>query len=213
MEDQNRAVLFINGELGDPNKLEFFETDFLVAVDNGIRHTFTFNLIPHILIGDLDSIDPDLVGIMMSDGVKIVKFPTRKDETDLELAINYVIEKGFKKILLVGALGGRMDQSVVNLDLLLREDLEAFDIKMDDGKTAAFAIKDSATFAARIGDTISLMAICAPAVGITTDGLAYPMKNDTLLPRKTRGISNQANANEVSIKLQSGKLLCFHLHH
>ena len=44
MEDQNRAVLFINGELGDPNKLEFFETDFLVAVDNGIRHTFTFNL-------------------------------------------------------------------------------------------------------------------------------------------------------------------------
>ena len=212
MEDFDRAVLFVNGEMADSTRLAFLDTDYFVAVDNGVRHTYTFNVIPHLLIGDLDSIDHDLVEILLSEGVKIQKFPSNKDETDLELALNYVIEKGFTKILLVGALGGRMDQSLANLDLLTREDLGDLDIRMDDGRTAVFAIKDSVSFKTTINDTISLMPICRPATGITTQGLAYPLNNETLYPKKTRGISNTAVANQVSITLEEGQLLCIHLH-
>jgi thiamine pyrophosphokinase len=212
MENFDRAVLFVNGELADSTRLAFLDTDYFVAVDNGVRHTYTFNLIPHLLIGDLDSIDPDLVEILLSEKVKIQKFPTNKDETDLELALNYVIGKGFSTILLVGALGGRIDQSLANLDLLTREDLADFDIRMDDGRTAVFVIKDSVSFKTTINDTISLIPVCRPATGITTQGLAYPLTNETLYPKKTRGISNTAVANQVSITLEEGHLLCIHLH-
>ncbi len=211
MSKFNRAILFVNGELADPSNLTFSDEDYLVAVDNGVRHALAFNLTPHILVGDLDSIDPDLVTTLQEEGVKINRFSPQKDQTDLELALDHVVKKGFKRIMLVAASGGRLDQTLMNLDLLIREDLQELDIWMDDGKTRAFPIHHHKQFAASINDTISLIPFCEPVTGIKTEGLAYPLNGETLYPHKTRGISNQANSKEISITFNEGILICIHI--
>jgi len=200
----------VNGEMGNADCLTFTERDFLVAVDNGMRHLVTLNLTPHLLIGDLDSIDPTHVEYLQDKSVEIKIFPPEKDQTDLELALDLVIQKGFKRILLVAALGGRLDQTLANIALLGRDDLKDIDIRMEDGQTMVFMMHKVTRFETSPGDTISLIPLDGPVTGITTQGLAYPLKNETLYPHQTRGISNQMTQSTATVNLQHGLLLCIH---
>ena len=101
------------------------EDDFLVAVDGGLRHLLAINRQPHLLIGDLDSVTPEQLEALSSGGVEIQRFPVEKDETDLELALLETTRRGYKTIILVGALGGRIDQMLANLYLLMLPQLQA----------------------------------------------------------------------------------------
>jgi thiamine pyrophosphokinase len=84
-----RALLFVNGDLPRNDWLAKFITseDYLIAVDGGLRHLLKVDKIPHLLIGDLDSVSTAEVARMNQLGVEIRRYPTQKDETDLELAL------------------------------------------------------------------------------------------------------------------------------
>jgi thiamine pyrophosphokinase len=205
-----RAVLFANGEAGCLGSIEISQQDYLVAVDGGLHHLTNLNLTPHLLIGDLDSVDPGALPALQTIGVEILRFPPAKNQTDLELALYHVIAQGFRHILIVAALGGRLDQTLGNLALLTSPDLEAVDVRMDDGKERIFLIRKDVKFTCCVGDRISLIPSCAHASGVTTTGLAYPLHHETLFPHQTRGISNEAIAEEISIQIQTGMLLCLH---
>jgi len=212
MPEFNRAVLFINGECKDLNHLELEEHDFLVAVDGGLQYLNRLALTPHLIIGDMDSIDPLDLQSMLAEGVQIERFPPQKDQTDLELAIDLVLQKGFKRILLIAALGGRLDQSLANLFLLTRDDLKDINVCMQDGQESVFLVHREAHIHTLPGDRLSFLPLCTPVTGISTKGLRYPLNNETLFPQKTRGISNEALSNKVSINIESGLLLCIHTH-
>jgi len=212
MQEFNRAVLFVNGECKDPKRLKLGEHDYLIAVDGGMQHLNRLALTPHLIIGDMDSIDPLDLQSMLAEGVQIKRFPPQKDQTDLELAIDLVLQKGFKRILLIAALGGRLDQSLANIFLLTRDDLKDIDVCMQDGQESVFLIRREAHIQTLPGDRISLLPLCAPVTGISTKGLRYPLKEGNLFSQKTRGISNEALTNKVSIIIKSGSLLCIHTH-
>ena len=103
-----RAFLFANGDLRNKETvLSLIEPeDLLVAVDGGFRHLQELNYQPHLVVGDFDSIDTKEVEILDVDGVEIIRFPEKKDETDLELALEIVLDRGFQFVRIVGALGG-----------------------------------------------------------------------------------------------------------
>ena len=84
---------------------------------------YCLDQIPDLLIGDLDSVPPEQIDSMASQAVEIQRFPVEKDETDLELALFEVARRGYKEIFLVGALGGRIDQTLANLFLLQMPEL------------------------------------------------------------------------------------------
>lgn len=212
MQEFNRAVLFVNGECKNPKRLKLEAHDYLIAVDGGMQHLNHLALTPHLIIGDMDSIDPLDLQSMLAKGVEVEHFPPQKDQTDLELAIDFVLQKGFKRILFIAALGGRFDQSLANLFLLTREDLKDINVCMQDGQESVFLIRREAHIQTLPGDRISLLPLCAPVIGISTKGLRYPLKDENLFPQKTRGISNEALANKVSINIKSGLLLCIHTH-
>jgi len=212
MQAFNRAVLFVNGECKDLNRLELEEHDYLVAVDGGMQYLNRLALTPHLIIGDMDSIDPLDLQSMLAEGVQIERFPPQKDQTDLELAIDLVLQKGFKRILLFAALGGRLDRSLANLFLLTRDDLKDINVRMQDGQESVFLIRRETHIQTLPGDRISLLPLCAPVTGINTKGLLYPLNDESLFPQKTRGISNEALSKKVSINIESGLLLCIHTH-
>lgn len=207
-----RAVLFSNGEVPDPLQLRsiLHADDTIISADGGMRHLHALGQTPHTLVGDMDSIDPDRLAALEKAGIEILRFPPAKDETDLELALTIIEQRGFKQVVIVGALGGRFDQTIANLWLLAERSSANFDISFNDGCECVYLILGELTVSGEVGDLISLIPYAAPVQGITTEGLEYPLDNETLVPDKTRGLSNVLLANQARISIKSGRLLCIH---
>jgi thiamine pyrophosphokinase len=207
-----RAVIFANGRLTNPEKIRALISpgDFLICADGGSRHAKKLGLVPAVLIGDLDSTPVSEVRRLESLGVEAIRFPKEKDETDLELALDFAVKKGYKKILVLAPFGGRLDQTLGNINLLLREDLKDIEIRMDDGKDEVFLIRSQVQVHGRLGDTLSLLPLGGKVEGVTTDGLQYPLRDETLYPDQTRGISNRMIAMKAEIHVMQGVLLSIH---
>jgi thiamine pyrophosphokinase len=90
----------------------------IIAVDGGGRYLAALGVRPDVVVGDLDSLDSEIWEGWERDGTSIVVYPAEKDETDLELALLYVVEHFEGDIELIGALGGRLDQMLANIFLL-----------------------------------------------------------------------------------------------
>ena len=207
-----RAFLFVNGNLRKKETvLSLMEPDdLLVAVDGGLRHLQEINYQPHLVVGDFDSIDPQEVEVLNASGVEIIRFPEKKDETDLELALEIVLSRGFQFIRIVGALGGRLDQTFGNIFLMEQPGFEGCNIRLEDGVEQAFLIRSDAELKGNPGDRISLIPLSEEVGGVSTKGLEYPLKDAMLYRHKTRGISNVLMAYTVQIQVQEGLLLCIH---
>jgi thiamine pyrophosphokinase len=207
-----KLVLFANGELPKPKALakKLGDADFLIAVDGGLNHMIPLNLEPDLIIGDLDSIDDATLQAYREKKTEIRKFPTDKDQNDLELAIQAAIVMNPKTIWIVAALGNRIDQTLANIFLLTRDDLRGIDTHLVDGKRDVFLVRERAMLSGEPGQLVSLLPINGPAEGITTTGLQYPLNNETLYPDQTRGISNRLTGTEATITIERGSLLCIH---
>jgi len=207
-----RALIFINGEVAD---LDFVSTltqpdDQFIAVDGGLRHVLALNRQPHLLIGDLDSITPAQLQALSNTTVEILKFPEDKNETDLELALLEAARREFTEIVLIGALGGRVDQMLANLYLLLLPELSHRTVRVVESHQEIFIIRGHVRFDGREGDVVSLLPLKGNAAGVSTTGLKYPLENETLMIEHSRGISNRMLGRQASITLTGGCLLCIH---
>ena len=206
------AWIFVNGELAAPERLKarLQGGDALFAADGGQRHLARMGLRPQWVIGDLDSVSAEEIRRLEASGVGLERYPVDKDETDLELAVNRVVKEGFGAIRIAGGLGGRLDQTLGNLFLLQRADLNGLDVRLEDGDEEVFLIRRRGEISGAPGDTVSLLPLNGPATGVTTAGLKYPLNAETLYPEKTRGISNVLLGETAVVSIESGTLICIH---
>ncbi|MBI3240838.1 MAG: thiamine diphosphokinase [Chloroflexi bacterium] len=207
-----RTVIFANGELQDLDAARAVvqPTDTIIAADGGAKHCLALGVLPHILIGDFDSLAPTDLTALEAAGTRIIRHPARKDQTDLELALDFALTGGADDIIVLGALGGRWDQTLANLLLLAWPALSSTRIRLLDGTQEISLLRGPGelTFAGTAGDTISLIPVGGDASGITTSGLEYPLSGETLNFGSTRGISNVMIEPQVTVALTKGLLIC-----
>lgn len=212
-----RAVIFANGDLRQPEQVpgSLLPGDLLIAADGGARHCAELGLLPHYAIGDFDSLTQAEVDNLSAQGVNIIRFPERKDFTDLELALHHAQELGCNPLLVYGALGQRWDQTLANLLLLASPRLKSTTIRLIDGNQEITLLQPGqpTTLAGQPGDTLSLIPLAGDAHGITTQGLEYPLHQETLHFGATRGVSNVLTGPEACIRFEQGLLLCTLIHH
>jgi thiamine pyrophosphokinase len=209
---EKRAVIFVNGVLKDLEAVRrlLHEGDYLVAADGGMRHMESMGLAADLVIGDLDSLTPKQASRLRAAGIEVRQFPREKDQTDLELALEAVLGMGYRRILIIAALGSRVDQTLGNLMLLTLPDLSHCDIRLDDGEVEAFLIQDDGAISGEPGDIVSLIPLNGAVTGIGTSGLRYALEDETLVAGRTRGISNEMQGTKASIRIKQGRLLCIH---
>jgi len=210
MSKTERAVLFANGEAQNRAALALQGDDFLVAVDGGLHHLQALGLNPQLLIGDMDSLSAQEVEACRQAGVDILRYPPAKNKTDLELALDEVLQRGYRNILIACALGGRLDQTLANLALLSRPDLNDYAVRIDDGVTEVTLLRHTISLACQPRDVVSLLPWGGAAGGVVTHGLEYALEGETLLPWQTRGISNRCTGERFSVSLEQGALLLIH---
>jgi thiamine pyrophosphokinase len=208
----NRIIIFANGELPDRDKARSLIRDgnYIICADGGTRHAFALDLKPNLVIGDMDSAEREQLQKLKQDDVPLELFSRDKNETDLELAIQRAIEMKPEQILILAALGGRLDQTLANIALLADPRLSAFDVQLDDGVEQVLLCRDQVQIAGRRGDLVSLIPWEGPVSEVETKNLKWPLSKETLYPDKTRGISNEMTEHTAFISIGSGSLLVVH---
>jgi thiamine pyrophosphokinase len=214
MDDDVFAVIVANGELTVSETLRSLlgSADFIVAADGGLEHILRLGYTPHLIIGDMDSVEQEDLTKMKTRGIEVIIHPREKDETDLELALDAVLQRGYRSIRILAGLGGRLDQTLGNVYLLAQPELAGQDVRFIDEKQEVFAIREEGTVRGKVGDTVSLIPLGNAVKGIHTQGLKYRLKGETLFPYHTRGISNVMTETRALIHIQEGILLCIHMH-
>lgn len=221
-----RAIIFVNGELHDYDALAQLiqPDDYLIAADGGVKHCLAIHLTPHALIGDLDSVDPATVASLQQQGVTIERHPPDKNQTDLELALDHALavnhastvnrssavanRRTLQEIILVGGLGGRLDQMLGNVLILAQREWPLPLILIADNLRAQVVFPGMPlTLAATIGDTVSALPLSDQVTGITYTGMRYPLENHSLALGSTRGMSNEVVAVPATVEIASGRLL------
>lgn len=208
----NRIIILANGELPDLEVARALlrADDFILCADGGTRHAQALGLQPQLIIGDMDSTSTTVLQAFHDAGVTIERYSRDKNETDLELAIHRAIMHNPKEIVIVAALGGRMDQTLANITLLCDVRLVPFNIRLDDGVEEIFFVQKQAQIEGRSGDVVSLIPWGEPVHGVYTHGLKWSLDHETLHPSKTRGISNEMLADTAQVEISSGLLLVIH---
>ena len=207
-----RIVIFANGELPDIDKARSLvhNDDYIICADGGTRHALSLGIKPNLIMGDMDSAEAETLQSFEADGVRIDSYPQDKNETDLELAIHRAIEMSPKQIIILAALGGRLDQTLANITLLSDLRLSTFDISLDDGAEEIFLCRDQAEVHGRSGDIVSLIPWQGAVSEVQTQDLKWALHKETLYPDKTRGISNEMTGETASVSIGSGLLLIVH---
>lgn len=182
----------------------------IIAADGGSRYLHQLDVPPTVLVGDLDSVETAVVDWLTVNQVPILSHPVDKDETDLELALRHAVETYPDEILLFGVLGGRLDQMVANLLLLAHPGLNGRLITIVTPTERAWLIRTATTIQGQPNDTLSLIPL-TPTVQINqTQGLKWPLRQESLTFGYARGISNQLTKPEALVEISSGLLLCIH---
>ncbi len=117
------------------------DDDYLIAVDGGLRYFTPFDLVPDLIIGDLDSADPEDVQRFKTQGVEVRQYPIEKNETDLELALLFAYSLHPESIWIVAALGGRLDQTLASIFFSPHPNFINCDVRLVDGCQEVFIIQ------------------------------------------------------------------------
>lgn len=117
------ACIFANGELDfNPalanNSGDCLSCDYVIAADGDARHCLNLGIRPDLIIGDMDSIDPDAESTYS--GIEKISFRREKDSTDTECAIDKSLKRNYSQVTIFGGVGGRVDHTIGNLALAVK---------------------------------------------------------------------------------------------
>lgn len=198
-----RTVVVLAGGPVPPTAVALPVGATVIAADGGASLAQELGLEVDLVVGDFDSISAEtLAGIP-----RVERHPVDKDASDLELALAAAQRLAPERILVVGGGGGRVDHLLGGLLLLAAEAYADIQVDAQFGPAAVHVVRRQRDLHGEPGEPISLFAVHGPASGIVTDGLAYPLRGETLGPGSTRGLSNVFAAAEARVAVGHGVLL------
>jgi thiamine pyrophosphokinase len=208
--DQHDSIVVAAGEGPGRAALPAFADEggaTVIAADGGLDRALALGLRPRIVLGDHDSVSAEALARAERDGARVIRHPPEKNATDLELALAEAQALGARRVLVIASAAGRLDHLLSALLLLGSEPLGGLELDALVGDAAVHVVRGERVLAGRPGDLLTLLALHGPATGVTTEGLAYPLRGATLMPGSSRGVSNVFDASEARVTLEDGVLL------
>lgn len=198
-----KVLIVSNGDLKDIDLAEYYhDADMVICADGGARHLYNEDLMPDIIVGDLDSIDNKTFEDFQEQGVQFIKYPSHKDKTDTELAIEYAIDYGANDIVFLGVTGSRLDHSLANILILYRLANQNINASIIDSHNEVFITKDMFKIDNKPDHFVSVIPLTDSKV--TLKGFKYDTHSVDFKLGTTLGVSNEVKDKEALIKVESG---------
>ncbi len=210
------VLIFANGDIADVAWIRPFlaQAAAIIAADGGTRHLHALGVHPDVLVGDMDSLTRESEKWLDEVALQKVRVSAEKDETDLELALLHAVHHYSGDLLIFGAFGGRIDQTLGNIFLLAHPALVGRRVAlMDEYQHGQLIAPEDGEVAihGRAGDTVSLIPCGADVRMRATSGLAWPLQQEVLAFGLARGLSNRMTADMATVEVQDGRLICIHI--
>jgi thiamine pyrophosphokinase len=207
------AVVLAGGDPAPPPLLgELPRPALVIAADGGLEQAENLGRNVDIVVGDMDSVGPELLERARTAGAEIERYSRDKDATDLELALDRAVASDCSRVIVVGGDGGRLDHLLGNALVLTRDAYKSTAIEWWTGLDRVVVVHPGNSFllTGRAGDVVSLLPIGGRAEGVRTQGLRWTLTDESLQPGSTRGVSNEMSGTEASVSLRGGVLLAIH---
>ena len=199
---QQTAHLLINGDLHSATPpLCLPPTVPIIAVDGGMIHAQTLAVTPSLWIGDFDSCSTALQQRYAH--IPRKTFPTAKAKLDTELALDHIVAQGITRVILWGALGGRLDhQLALQLLPLAYPNLH---LQLTDGQTWFHSLSPihAQTLHIAQGEVLSVLAL-SNVTGLSIHGAHWDLDAVSLNAGTGMGMSNIAKQTPIRIDCQQG---------
>lgn len=204
-----RALIFTGGTLGEWAISNVTPDDFLIGADRGAQFLISSGYVPHLALGDFDSVSSAEKLHIADTALELLAFDSYdKDWTDTELAFREAVKRGFRHIVILGALGTRFDHSLGNVHLLRQAQEQGCELVLIDPNNEIRLCTDKLRLEANSRyPYVSLLPLSAETAGVTLEGFRYPLNHATLKLGWSLGISNVLEAPVGTISLTSGMLL------
>ena len=192
--------------LHPPNFAQEYQP-LVICADGGAALAHKWNLRPDIVVGDQDSLQPETKEYWRDLGVPFYRVSEVKDETDMELAVNYALRQGARRITMVGGWGSRIDHSLGNIELLHRLAQAKMENLLITREHQLSAFVGEFSVQVKEGAYVSLIPLSDEVRGVCTEGLRYPLEGATLSRGSTLTISNIADQSRIFLRSEAGVLL------
>lgn len=206
-----KTIIFANGVSADisANRRYIDPGDTIICADGGTLHALALGLTPHLIVGDLDSLPEAAQKELEARQVKFERHPAKKNQTDLELALSAAIRQNAAEILILTALGGRLDQHLANIFLLTRPEWRSARLRLADGNQQAWLLRgpDRLELGGSPGETLSVVALSERLTGLTLSGVEWPLNQASVGLGSTLTISNAFTGPQAIIQVESGLAL------
>ncbi len=207
-----RAIVVAGGSTDPADATHLTDADLVVAADGGAAWPVASGRSPDVVVGDMDSIDPALLDQLERGGAAVELHPADKEASDLELALEAAVRAGVSELTILGALGGpRLDHELANLLLLADPGWGArgVAVRIVRGSTSVRALHGpgAMSLSGAPGGFVTLLPIGGDALGVSTAGLRFPLRDEPLRMGRSRGLSNVVATSPARVKLVSGTLL------
>lgn len=211
--DNKSKILIITGGFIDEEFLKSLvlkeKYSMIFAADRGLLAADNLKILPDFILGDFDSVMPDILDKYRNKSIPIKTFPSMKDKSDTQIAFEWALKHNPSDIDMVGATGSRMDHTMANIELLLMALQKKVNARILDSynriylKADNFVIKKDKQH----GDFISLLPFTHQVKGLKLQGFKYPLDGITLTTGSSLGISNEIVDDEGKVEFEKGILL------
>lgn len=192
---------YVEGDLQE--LLTDCENAFIIAADGGVGHALAHDIPIDLIIGDFDSYKGEL-----PDDVPVIRLKPEKDDTDTGLSVTYAIEHGFRDITIIGGIGGRLDHTIANIQVMLGATMQGVCIKIRaQGNTATVIQNGTITLQKRPNATFSIFSLSERCLGVNIRRAKYPLHNYPLSYSFPLGCSNEFTEDTAEISVLDGILL------
>lgn len=186
--------------------------DFVIAVDGGYAWCKKMQIVPDLIVGDLDSLTcemrEEIEAAALSDPEKLLRLPCEKDDTDMLFALKHGLAKGFLDFVLYGALGGRLEHTIANIQCLQFLKAQGASGIILDRKVSVFILQnETICFPKEKEGFFSLFALQKQVLGVTIKGMKYPLNDAVVTEDFPIGISNEFVGEASRVTVRNGTLL------
>ena len=176
--------------------------DYVIAADRGYDSLMAYGVPPDLVVGDFDSLG------RMPSHPNVIQLPCAKDDTDMVFALRKGLDLGYRRFVLLGGVGGRLEHTLGNLqilDWLTTQGAQGF---LAGEKTVATALRNgSLTFPVSMSGYLSIFCNSGQARGVTLSGLKFPLEDAVLTSCFPVGVSNEFLGQSAQVTVEDGSLL------
>lgn len=176
--------------------------DYVIAADRGFDSLMAYGVNPDLVVGDFDSLGHT------PKHPNVVQLPKVKDDTDMVYALRKGLELGYRRFVLLGGVGGRLEHTLGNLQILDWLTTQGAAGFLAGEKIAATALRNgSITFPASMSGYLSVFCNSGTAEGVTLSNVKYPLDDYTMSGSFPIGVSNEFQGAPATVSVRNGSLL------